>query len=147
MSNNHVKHTLEIMVAVLFIIIGGAIYLLFRPKSLLVFEWVDSCGIGQLVDYARQRVSDVKPRDFIVFNLPNALWTISYLLSVNALIESRRLKLVVAILLPAFAIILEFCQMIGVINGTFDVIDLGCYLLPLVIYLIIYKFTLYEEIS
>jgi len=61
---------------VLPVTVGALIYLLFRPRYLWVFTWVDGLGFTDTVGHARNLFFPYRTSlpEFVVFNLPNGLW-------------------------------------------------------------------------
>ena len=121
---------------------GGMIYLAFRDTTLRMFDWYEALGLIDVVDNLRYLCRDMRPGDFMLYNLPDLLWIISYLLFVNALIpiSYRKTYLFWVFLMPILAIGHEIMQAFGLANGKFDVIDLSCYIVPLTINLIYYRY-------
>ena len=76
------KHTYNLLLVIAFLLItcGGFIYLAFRPKSLLLFQLVDTFCLTEGVDEIRKSFSAISIPDFVVYSLPAGLWTASYLL-------------------------------------------------------------------
>ena len=125
------------LVALLLILTGGMIYVLYRPENLLLFRVTDSLGITPLIDMLRSNSSRVMLPSFIVNSLPAGLWTASYLLMmyITTKFHTRRIRLMLALPLPISAIVLEFMQLLGWCPGTFDIYDLICYIVPLFIFI------------
>ena len=125
------------LVALLLILTGGMIYVLYRPENLLLFRVTDSLGITPLIDVLRSNSSRVMLPSFIVNSLPAGLWTASYLLMmyITTKFHTRRIRLMLALPLPISAIVLEFMQLLGWCPGTFDIYDLICYIVPLFIFI------------
>lgn len=121
-----------------FLIIGATLYLLFRSRQHLGFMLLDAIGLGSLTDSLRCMVADVHPAEFIIFALPDGLWTISYILIISHICRNQQLnsRLIWASVIPALGIISELLQAIGIVPGIFDFADLACYSLPLVVYII-----------
>ncbi len=66
----------------------------------------------------------------IINSLPGGLWIFCVtILAKDFYIKIRGHKIRVAILPVVFAVCLEFCQLIHLTNGTFDIADILCYLL------------------
>lgn len=130
------KYRLPLGIALL--IIGATLYLLFRSRQHLGFMLLDAIGLGSLTDSLRSMVADVHPAEFIIFALPDGLWTISYILIISHICRNQQLssRLIWASVIPALGIISELLQAIGIVPGVFDFADLACYSLPLVIYII-----------
>lgn len=124
------------LVALLLILTGGMIYVLYRPENLLLFRVTDSLGITPLIDVLRSNSSRVMLPSFIVNSLPAGLWTASYLLMmyITTKCHTRRIRLMLALPLPISAIVLEFMQLLGWCPGTFDIYDLICYFVPLCVF-------------
>lgn len=125
------------LVALLLILTGGMIYVLYRPESLLLFRVTDSLGITPLIDILRSNSSRVMLPSFMINSLPAGLWTASYLIMmyITTKFHTRRIRLMLALPLPITAIVLEFLQLLGWCPGTFDIYDLICYIVPLFIFI------------
>lgn len=124
------------LVALLLILTGGMIYVLYRPESLLLFRVTDSLGITPLIDILRSNSSRVMLPSFMINSLPAGLWTASYLIMmyITTKFHTRRIRLMLALPLPITAIALEFMQLLGWCPGTFDIYDLICYIVPLCVF-------------
>ena len=124
------------IIALLLILTGGMIYVLYRPESLLLFRVTDSLGITPLIDILRSNSSRVMLPSFMINSLPAGLWTASYLLMmyITTKFHTRRIRLMLALPLPISAIALEFMQLLGWCPGTFDIYDLICYIVPLCVF-------------
>lgn len=125
--------------------IGGSIYLLFRPKTLLMFKWVESLGLNGYIDRLRDMVSNITLNHITLYSLPDGLWLTSYIMVVNTIIsKNNKYNLLFwSFLLPFIAIVFELLQLPGFIPGVFDIFDLVCYTIPLIIYLIYLKYEKY----
>lgn len=134
--NSSMVRYIRIYAASLFIIIGGSIYMLFRSKVLLGFRLMEALGLGKLVDYLRSGVSNVQPCEFIVYCLPDCLWTMAYILLIDHYFrnESLRKQLIWASIIPAVGFLSELLQLAGVMPGVFDIFDLLCYAIPYIVY-------------
>lgn len=115
---------------------GGCIYLLQRPASLLLFRVVEALGLTERLDTLRTDMAAWP--DFVVYNLPGALWSASYVLLADVLFRSFPLsaRLLWAAVIPALGLLSELLQFAGLCPGTPDVLDAICYVLPYIIYLI-----------
>ena len=125
------------LVALLLILTGGMIYVLYRPESLLLFRVTDSLGMTPLIDIVRSNTSKVMLPSFMINSLPAGLWTASYLMMmyITTKFHTRRIRLMLALPLPVMAIVLELMQFFGWCPGTFDIYDLICYIVPLFIFI------------
>jgi hypothetical protein len=101
---------------------GGSIYVLFRPRTLVMFDWFDAMGLGALFDSLRNAASSVALPDVVLFSLPNALWLYAFVYLIRRLWPSGMgaLWVVAPVLLGVGA---EFGQLVGLVPGTFDLLD------------------------
>lgn len=115
--------------------IGGIIYILFRSDNLYMFHWFDLIGIGGFLDTLRQQVDQVNLVDWIIYSLPNGLWLYAFL-NLLLIIWNKQINcislfwLIIPLLLGIGS---ELGQYIGLLRGTFDVIDLIVCLLATVL--------------
>ena len=121
--------------------IGGSIYLLFRPKTLLMFKWAEALGFNGYIDRLRETVSGIALNYITLYSLPDGLWLASYIIVVNIIVskQNKNNLLFWSFLLPIIAILFEFLQIPNIVPGVFDVFDLICYIVPLIFYLIYLK--------
>lgn len=129
--------------------LGALIYLLWRQKELLGFQLLDACGLGPCIDAIRSRATtlldpteymDNPYVDFLLYSLPDGLWTLGYMLCIHTWIsisEFRSLtqRLCLISICPLLGIGTELLQAVGWLNGTFDWGDLLAYGVPFIIYL------------
>lgn len=126
----------EWIVATILLLIGCTIYLLFRPQNLLMFKIIDGLGVMSNVVSLKMYINHNCFPDFIIYSLPAGLWTSSYLMMMYLITKgyTRKSRLMLALPLPITAIVLEFMQLLGLCIGTFDVYDLICYIIPLIVF-------------
>jgi hypothetical protein len=104
------------------------IYILFREKELLMFNWFNYLKLNFIIDFLRNNFYEYRiyiPKS-ILFSLPDALWVYSFTMFLSIYFKNR-------IILSAIfvgSIITEILQLWFVI-GTFDIYD------------VIYMFALY----
>ena len=135
-----VRVTTELILGVLMLVCGCYIYLLFRSKSLNLYQWCSVLGLSDMVDSMRCAVHEWNPSDFVRYSLPDGLYCGSYLMMIDAVWykENGFEKYFVLSIVPAMTIISEVLQYWGLVKGTFDVYDLLCYMIPSLIYLIVH---------
>ena len=116
---------------------GGAIYLLFRPHTLLMFHVADRLGGASSIQAARALTGECHLPRLLTDCLPGGLWSAAYVLLIDSLLkrQSAKHKIVAASIIPLVGALSEVLQYWGILPGTFDSIDLLCYLLPLIIYI------------
>ena len=136
--------------AILTVILGGLIYIIFRTDSLLMFRWFEQLQISDYVYKIRESgiFSFLGYNKTIINTVPGGLWAFSYtafiLLIWNMKITSH--NIIYFIFIPAAGIVSEIFQLTGTIRGTFDYIDIISYALgaglPLLIHIRKIKFNL-----
>ena len=130
----------KILLALFLLMLGGFIYYAFRADYLIMFDWAEYLGLEEYIINMRNSLSDIMLPYFILYCLPNALWIVSYMLVVDSIVSIDNYKLFWALSLPIIAIIFEILQIFTIILGTFDVLDLVCFIIPSVIYIIYYRY-------
>ena len=129
--------TSEIILGVVFLICGCAIYLLFRSKSLNIYQWCTALGFANVIDSLRYAVQDWNVSDFVKYSLPDGLYSAAYILMIDAIWHNENgiIKNIIISLVPLATIINEILQYCRLAKGTFDQCDLICYSIPLLIYI------------
>ena len=126
------------LLSFLFILIGGSIYIVYRPKSIIIFWIIDYFGLTDYVDAIRNNLQEflILPSIF-VNSIPAGLWTTSYLILMycNTRFHEKKTRMYLALPLPVSMVVLEFFQLAGLCPGTFDLYDLLCYIVPLIIFI------------
>jgi len=122
------KQSISICIAVFCLVLGTAIYLLFRPTTLLMFHWVSSVGWLGSIETLRTFVIkiDSEVPEWIVYSLPFAFWISSYLLFVRAIWwdSTSLIRHVWFWIIPVIAITTELAQNVNMLPGHYDPIDL-----------------------
>ena len=128
----------EVIIGIVFLICGCSIYLLFRSKSLNIYQWCESLGLSGIVDCLRTEVQDWHITDYTRYSLPDGLYCAAYILFIDAIWskDKRLVKYIIISFVPLVTITSEIFQYFGLVKGTFDVYDLISYSLPPAIYLI-----------
>ncbi|MBP5777910.1 MAG: hypothetical protein J6W56_10215 [Prevotella sp.] len=133
--DNHLT-MVKVILGILFLLSGGSIYLLHRSTGIVLFRVVDALGCMDTVEALRASVATLP--EFVVFSLPDGLWSASYLLFVDAVFasQSKSIRLVWGALIPAIGLASELLQAIGFCPGTPDWQDALCYGVPYILYVI-----------
>lgn len=116
---------------------GIGIYILYRPQNILVFGLLQDLGLMPFVDSLRFHASSILLPSFVINSLPAGLWAASYLIAMylKTTNMSRTYRIILSTPLPITAIVMEFFQLFGWVSGTFDIYDLVCYIIPLIIFI------------
>lgn len=128
--------TSNYIIGIITLLIGGLIYLFFRQNILALqyicnSEWLKSINIK--ITHHSIFI------DWLIYNLPDALWYYSLLSFMIAFYNKtifNRILFIIAILLP---FIWESLQYFRVLSGTYDNIDITFYVIALIIFLCLQK--------
>lgn len=134
---NH-QTVFKVILGIDFLICGCAIYLLFRSKSLNIYQWCVTLGLSDYIDSLRNSVKDWNIPDIVRYSFPDGLYCAAYILIMDAIWQndSRAVKFIIISLIPLITITSEIMQYFGLVKGTFDKYDLLCYSLPPIIYIL-----------
>jgi hypothetical protein len=110
------------------LLLGSAIYILFRSESLLMFRWANLLGLFPLIHSLRLYSLEVKPviPAWVVYSLPFALWTVSYMLFIQAIWFGHKsiYRVIWFWAVPVISLASELGQYRRFVPGTFDIFDL-----------------------
>lgn len=138
LKGTYMCKALEITAAFLIFVVGGCIYIAFRSTTLRMFGWFDDLGLHDFILGVRSSSSSIHMPEIIRFCIPDGLWTMSYILFMDAIWSPDvKRQLIFCCIIPLIGSLSEILQYFGVVKGTFDVVDLSCYIVPYVIYLIL----------
>lgn len=127
--------TVQLLCGITMLLCGCSIYLLFRSKTINLYQWCSMVGLADVIDILRMGVMNWQVPDFIRFCLPDGLYCASYILLMDAVWpDNGKLRYLAVLFIPIVAIGHELLQCVGITKGTFDVSDLLCYIVPLAIY-------------
>jgi hypothetical protein len=108
---------------------GGAIYLLFREKCLLMFEWVRYLGLYPLLSDYRSIFGHYEGflPDWVIYSLPYGLWCCSLSAFLSTLWCKSNIfsQVIVLGFIMSVTIAPEVGQLLGIVSGTFDTMDLA----------------------
>lgn len=106
--------------------------------SLRMFSWFDNINIMNIIEIIRNNPLFETNSRFIIYCLPNGLWTISYILIMDAIwVPSIKPQILFSSIMPIVGITSELLQKIGVLKGTYDTMDMICYTLPYIVYILL----------
>lgn len=128
---------LTMILGVLSLTTGGVLYILYRSETLILFGWIKTLGLYDIV-------SNLRPSNgsdsWLVYSLPDGLWLFAYILLMGALWNFDTLKsLLYSAPLVVIGIGSELLQIHHIVRGTFDIVDLLCYIVAIVFGIIYIK--------
>ena len=121
------------------LLIGGAIYLGYRSGNLVMFQLLNKFGFSDFLNSFRDIGANYSIYDWIKYSKPDGLWLFSYMFLIDTIWDNHKCVSYYIFLwiLPVIAIISELLQFIMIVPGTFDIMDLSCYLMAIIIFLIL----------
>lgn len=115
------------LLAFILILMGGLIYLCYRPMSLRLFRWAHLTASTQWITSLRRGVPSSLP-DWVIYALPDGLWACSYAIFIGTLWNFSLPKcLPFALIIPVIGVASELLQKIGMLPGVYDTADLLSY--------------------
>lgn len=134
--------TLKVLISIVLLTIGGLIYLGWRSGNLVMFQLLDKYGFSDFLNSVRKIGTNYSIYEWIKYSMPDGLWLFSYMLLTDTIWNNHKCVSYYIFLwsLPIIAIISELLQFVMIVPGTFDIMDLSCYLLAVIIFLLLKHF-------
>lgn len=109
----------KIILALVALFAGGAIYLLLRDPVPPIFQWIQLRNPGWL--------SGSTPPSWLNYSVPDGLWAFAYALLISSIWSGSptRTRIIWLLSIPLFVLGFEFTQLLGFIPGTFCPVDLA----------------------
>ena len=115
------------------LLVGILIYVFLRPDN-LIYNDLFSSPIKIKIN------TNSKVVNFLVYSLPNGLWSMSFSQLIFHIYKIRTLKIIILSSIMLFVgIIIELLQYQSFMNGTFDINDIFSYIMSYLIVLFIQK--------
>lgn len=108
-------------------LIGGLIYLLYRPLNLILFDGVKLLGMLDFVLVIRSALAPFRPPEIILYSLPDGIWMYCLTFIMLSHFKGSKHSELYAYLGLILAITSEFGQLLHLIEGTFDYVDIYFY--------------------
>ena len=138
------QKTSLVALSIMFILIGGFIYLFFRPHTLNMFVWLRIINCEQFFQL-REYNHNLKFLDFLIFSFPNGLWILSFLIIIGLIWEKYHIFFIIySSFFTGISILFEFLQKVELIPGTFDIADILVLLIFHILGFLIYEFFILE---
>ena len=136
------SHYFYVVSGVLMLLIGGMVYLLCRPHTILINHIASFLGLDPFLVNMREWIQIHQLSHILIYSLPAGLWAASYVTLVHAFSDrlSRCERLSFAAVMPMLGTLSEVLQGMGIVPGTFDTLDIVCYITPYLLYLVLMLF-------
>lgn len=142
------KH-LPFVVSTLSLLVGGMLYLGFRPVSLLMFEWINFVGLEGLVADYRAFILPYGSQlpEWLIFSAPNGLWLFSFAGLMMYLWGQEQFAAALAwtFALWVVSISSELLQSVHFLSGVFDINDVFAYTTGFLAYFVLMQSELLNE--
>ncbi|MFO8193051.1 MAG: hypothetical protein R6U08_09905 [Bacillota bacterium] len=129
-ASNHSKPYLPLVInGIMPVVAGGLIYIIWRDKSIVMFQWFDAIHMSGITAVLRK--ISIQPPDWVIYSAPAGLWAYSFNFSLLYIWHDAecKIKYIWMILVPVAAVGLELGQLLGFVAGTFDIVDIIHYLI------------------
>lgn len=130
------RHKIQFMCGLVFLILGSLIYIAYRKDTLIMFRWFNYVGFD--FKLIRKSINYSIP-NFIKYSMPDGLWLLAYQLIVGSIWENilSKVSMFCIYSMPVVILIEEILQKFGLIDGTFDYKDILCYIVSVILSIII----------
>ena len=128
--------------SIIILLVACYVYVSHRGGDMVLYSLLGIDGNSSLFIALRQNATDLPA--WVIYNIPDGLWLLSYLLIIEAIWgneKQRKIWFIIPVIL--FAFLLEVLQYIGFFPGTGDVLDMLCYSVAIAVYLGIIKLKQY----
>ena len=141
LKRNNMNRIVKLLIAIISLCLGGLIYIVFRSEDLLMFRWFDNLGFHEIVSQLRFDYGQTNIWNWVNYNMPACLWLFSYMFVMDALWnnESNMIYQVFIYILPVVAILSELLQLVNILPGTFDILDMASYATSIILFITIKK--------
>ncbi len=115
------KTSLVILIAIIPLIVGGIIYIIWRVDSLLMFAWIESFGLTDILKVLRDNYKHYHIPKWALYNLPNGTWTYTFTFIMTYVwVKELSMKRYFYISMPfLLGSVFELGQLIKIIPGVF----------------------------
>ena len=130
------------LLSIIILLVACYVYVSHRGGDMVLYSLLEIDGNSSLFIALRQNATDLPA--WVIYNIPDGLWLLSYLLMIEAIWgneKQRKIWFIIPVIL--FAFLLEVLQYIGFFPGTGDVLDMLCYSVAIAVYLGIIKLKQY----
>ena len=136
------SHYFYVVSGVLMLLVGGMVYLLCRPHTILINHIASFLGLDSFLMNMREWIQIRHLSHIWIYSLPAGLWAASYVTLVHAFSDKlpRSQRLSFAAVMPMIGTLSEVLQGMGIVPGTFDTLDIVCYITPYLLYLVLMLF-------
>ena len=135
----------SLLCSLLLFLLACWLYIAFRSTDMILYNWLGIDCNNHL--FQLLRITDCLPAPWLIYNLPDFLWMLSFLLLMESIWGNDKLKWMFVCAMMIFTYVLEGLQCLHAFSGTGDIWDFVCYTIAILLYLSIHKlkFIFYEN--
>ena len=146
MKKNYRYRIIFSCLSLILLFIACWIYVSNRSTDMVIYDWLSIDVNNQLFCFFRN--IEIELPDWVLYNLPDALWLLSFLFMNEAVWGKDNRKFIFVAVVSIFALSIEILQKYTLFPGTGDMLDIISYVIVLIIYLINnFLFYCYEKFS
>ena len=129
----------KVIASFIVLLAGGLIYLGWRDGNLVMFQLINEFEMSNYLVSFKRICANYSIYEWVKYSMPDGLWLFSYMFLIDAIWTNYKQSMYNAFLwsLPIIAILSEFLQMLGIVPGTYDVMDFLCYMLAICCFVIL----------
>ena len=121
---------IDLIIAITPLTLGSSIYLLYRPKSIIIFKLVKTIGADHFIDALRQFFQSAAPvgRGILLYSVPEGMWAFSFLYVILWIWRGNIACPMALVSIFCAVIVIEGSEIaqLSFLQGTFDINDLVC---------------------
>lgn len=121
---------IDFMIAITPLATGSSIYLLYRPKGIIIFKLVNALGSDHFIDALRQLFQSAAPigRGILLYSVPEGMWAFSFLYVILWIWRGNMARPMALVSIFCAVIVIEGSEIaqLSFLQGTFDINDLIC---------------------
>lgn len=135
------KQKLTIFHVICPLLLGALIYVCFRTKTLILFNWIEEISLISIVNEIRNVLYPLKSiiPNWIVYSLPDGLWVYAFTSSFLLIWNNNKNKILIAFIPLLISVTLELLQYVQINSGTFDFMDVATYTIASILSILIFK--------
>lgn len=136
-----------LLITALPLIIGSLVYISWRPNNLLMFSWFEYLGVMNSILVVRNSLSSFNPPNWVIFWLPNALWSFSFMTILYWLWgkQNNKIKYFFLLLPFVFGFFMELGQLFNILPGTFDIGDIIAHLIGVLLAIFLIRIFIFHD--
>lgn len=130
LSHSSILTTIDLIISIAPLAFGSAIYLLYRPKTIVVFKLIRAIGLNEYIDDLRNSSQSIIPigRGILLYSVPQGLWAFSFLYVILLIWRPNTARPMAVVSIFCALIVIEGSEIaqLSFLPGTFDINDMIC---------------------